>query len=200
MKKLLVVLTVLAMATVANAALKISVGGVVDPPESSITLFPSDYVELDITGDGQDVNPTPYLLIIGPGSINGGSMLYDQGPPPSAYAVYLDAEAKRDEWDPTKTVGEYLADFAATWGVPGLADLSNAQIISDKPTPPPTTGTLVDDIMFHCEGYGDVLIRLVGWDDNGEMYNYDTMVIHQIPEPATMLLLGLGSLLLRRRK
>jgi hypothetical protein len=195
MKKLLVVLTVLAMATVANAGLQLSVGGVVNPTDSSITLMPSDYVKIDVWGDGQS-NPWStyaYLLVIGPGSINGYRMVYTGN-----LAVYAEAEAKAIEGG-FPTVADYLADFASNNGVPGLTDLSSMDLMDNNPVPPPLSGLLVDDIMFHCEGPGDVLLRLVSWDDNG-MYDYDTQIIHQIPEPATMLLLGLGSLLLRRRK
>lgn len=56
--------------------------------------------------------------------------------------------------------------------------------------PAPTQiGMLVRNIVFHCDGPGDVTLALV--DENGQVL--DSQVIHQIPEPMTVALLGLGS-------
>lgn len=57
---------------------------------------------------------------------------------------------------------------------------------------------VVADFEFHCEvAPGDVLVQLY---DSDMITVLDSLTIHQIPEPATMLLLGLGGLFLRRRK
>jgi len=53
------------------------------------------------------------------------------------------------------------------------------------------------DLELVCTGPGDVEIQL--WNFNYDEI-LDTIIIHQVPEPASMLLLGLGGLLLRRRK
>jgi len=49
---------------------------------------------------------------------------------------------------------------------------------------------------FHCEGEGDV--TLYAFNDNFVVE--DTQVIHQVPEPATLAILGIGGLLLRKRR
>ena len=65
-------------------------------------------------------------------------------------------------------------------------------------TAPP--GVYFDNFIFHCEQPGDAMIKLWITPDGVTMTLQDTVIIHQIPEPASMLLLGLGGLLLRRRK
>lgn len=52
------------------------------------------------------------------------------------------------------------------------------------------------EIDFRCLGEGDVVITLRSYDES----ELDRITIHQIPEPMTMALLGLGGPFLRRRK
>ena len=53
------------------------------------------------------------------------------------------------------------------------------------------------DFEFHCDGLGPVTIMVQDLDTG----QTDQLLIHQIPEPMTMALLGLGGLgLLRRRR
>jgi hypothetical protein len=60
-------------------------------------------------------------------------------------------------------------------------------------------------IYFQCDGPGDVTLDLYDiatfaptWDQIEPICH--GMIIHQIPEPATMILLGLGGLLIRNKK
>ncbi len=65
MKKLLVVLMVLSMATIANAGLVIGVGGQ-DMPDSEVTLMPSDTAMISVISDGATYilgNGGTFLLI-----------------------------------------------------------------------------------------------------------------------------------------
>jgi hypothetical protein len=66
----------------------------------------------------------------------------------------------------------------------------------------------MDGLVIHCLDTTDVILTVRVTENtviNGETIPIDTVLhtltIHQIPEPATMALLGLGGLfLLRRRK
>ena len=83
---------------------------------------------------------------------------------------------------------------------PDLADLlgvKNLIVIEfpDSPPPTPLTGKIADNIIFHCEGLGNATILL--FDGEGSLL--DGQAIQQTPEPATIALLSLGALLLRRK-
>jgi hypothetical protein len=59
---------------------------------------------------------------------------------------------------------------------------------------------ILGSIAFHCEGAGDVTLKLYTVNDAyTELTLVDSVIVHQIPEPITMTLLGLGGLFLRRR-
>jgi hypothetical protein len=182
MKKLLVLMMVLGIAGAANAALLISVDGVVDPPDSEIEIMESDWVTLDIWGDGQ-TDPSAFLMgleLQGPASLDLAN----------TDMIYTGSDASVDWLD-----------------YPDIADLLGVQnplvLVSLNDIPPPGTdkapldGTLVDGIRLHCDGPGEVVVLLYDFDGN----LLDSQVIHQIvPEPMTLGLLGLGGLFLRRRK
>jgi len=172
MKKLMLIVLVLSMAVVANSQvsqLLIAVNGVVDPPDSSINIRPSDVLNLQIWSDGQ-ISPGAVALGIGAGSQGPGSLDASKAVLPyGGVAVMMDDVA-----------------MAEAMGIksPFISlELPNNQ------------GILVDFIKFHCDGPGDVTISLV--DPDGVVL--DQQVIHQIPEPLTIALLGLGGLYLRRR-
>jgi len=69
-------------------------------------------------------------------------------------------------------------------------------------------GIVIDHILLHCEGEGDVTVLPLLTYDHGGSLDFDFnepvagagVTIHQIPEPFTMVLLGLGGLVTLRRR
>jgi len=191
MKKLLVLLLVLGLVSVASATPKVlyiatGVTEGVAPAGSDyadagdeLSIAPSDLLWIGVyntaagtEGDtGQDVM---WLSI----SDNGG------GEWTSNYQIYA----------PPGFAGfanEYMGKEAA----PGL-DLWQLNITDGVPDHFVGVG-VVDAKEFHCLTQGvDVTATLWG---SGEVV-VDSFIIHQIPEPMTIGLLGLGGLFLRRRK
>ena len=139
MKKLLVLLMVLGIASAANAALLISVDGVVDPPDSEINLQPSETAILDIWGDGL-TDPSGFILgldVDGPGALDIADAVIN-------YA----GSVQSVEW----------LDYAYIAGYLGLQNPMVSIVLTDVPPvgdpKAPLEGTLVDGILFHCEGLG----------------------------------------------
>jgi hypothetical protein len=213
MKKLLVLMLVLGLASAASAAVIEVVpvdvgqsggrlGGVDDPLEES------DVIGIKIVLNG---NPYPdypsydgYLLssmdldlhIVGPGSMDVGTV--DKAGAP---------------------VWQYNAGLSP-FGVVDDGDISNGlDQIAGVALTPVQAGDLMWDLLIHCDGPGDVVVDLTlnGQTDystfktpSGQPYpgewimatqeDLKGLVIHQVPEPMTIALLGLGGLFLRRRK
>ena len=189
MKKFVVLMLVLGIAVAANAGLQISVDGNPEPVESEIILMPSDHIILDIWTDA-DIGlfelATYALVAQGPGTIDASNAVI-VGP-----------------------IGNLLGPLPGLAGFEGVQGQGVAGTYLGGFSGNPVAGdTLVDLIDFHCDGIGEVIVEL--WsvvDINADPQNpdyrtdvlMDTLIIHQIPEPMTIALLGLGGLLLRRRK
>ena len=197
MKSLAVFVFIFLVAASAQAALMISVNGVIEPPLGEVVLQPNETAVIGIYGDAK-TEPLIflYLFVEGPGSIDGHTMVYRGSP--SAYAEWPCADCLyTGSMDPE----EVLERFEELSGLSDLTDLSLIILADDVIPPAPLDGLLVDDIIFHCDGLGDITLSLVRIDDFAIVY--DTQVIQQIPEPMTLFLLGLGGLFAvarRRRK
>ena len=209
MKKLLILMLVLGMASLANAGLiELSVDG--SPAPSEITLVESDFITLDVTvGDGYFAGGDLLISLS-----NAQGALDDSGITfitpvmthvyyGSPYFTWLDSELA---WE-------------VPWGV--AASSSTSVYMSGGNLYWNTVGpyTLMNDLLFHCEEDTDVIIDLSAASDivyyvQDEVGNtteivtlyeegtiIDSIYVTQIPEPMTIVLLGLGSLfLLKRRK
>ena len=65
----------------------------------------------------------------------------------------------------------------------------------------PAGTMLFNDIKLTCRGFQNAVVSLYNVSDNFDnLILLDTVFIHQIPEPMTLGLLGIGGLFLRRRK
>ena len=193
MKKLLIFMLVLGMASLANATLQISVNGVMEPADTTINLLPSETVSLDIWTDAAiDSTPASWHLLwamvvdvtvgtIGPPLYGGGVILSPYNTDPG-YALYSMASASGQ-----------MPEGAGSDGVWGAATRSSVSA--------PALAVIFDEIIFHCEAEGDATISIYSLASDGVTWNFqDAVTIHQIPEPMTVMLLGLGGLFLRRRR
>jgi len=177
----------LPLAASAHAALSISVNGVIEPPLAEVTLQPSDTAVIGIHGDGLTEPPiSAYLLVEGPAWINGHKMVY-RGLL-SDYQEFPFAE-------PCPAPCPTIEDYRKLLGMPELMDFSLLTFADAVIPPAPLNGLLLDNIALHCDGIGNVTLTLLS-DDLKVLY--DTQAIRQVPEPATLLLLGFGILLLIR--
>jgi hypothetical protein len=174
MKNLLVLMLVLVMAAGANATLQLSLNG--SPAPDEYTMNVCGTVKIDVTS-----------------SVNGAYLAYlelaDKGKEASGLAPTF------GEWVPPMTILPEAGEMAKV--TPDfMGYLSTWELSAAGVTTPVTPGKHFE-IDFHCTAMGDAVILLydINWD-----VPVDTLTIHQIPEPASMLLLGLGGLLLRRRK
>jgi len=205
MKKLFAVVVVLSLATAASAAapgtLELvisSLNGQPIAPVKEISIEPSDIINMDIVYTG---NPGWNLYAVGfrisaqggPGALDLTQMTYDP------------------EWDLAwELIGEEVA------GIRYTVEESAADLGIEAADP--AAGIVVlDHILWHCDGQpNDVTITVEDLDPGEVTYTqevdwvngtfqpltWDTagVIVHQIPEPMTLTLLGLGGLALIRRR
>jgi hypothetical protein len=180
MKKLMTLLLVFAMVSVASAT-TVTIGIPEGAPGSaSNPLRESETAMIIVTSDNGLVGLDAILSVgSGPGSIVG---------------AIGKADAAGYGWDPDLSFDPDVAAASAeiglgTFGTPPLGD--------------------VGYYIVHCDGQEPVVVGLGPGDKFGGSLDKDFAVpdiigqvtVHQIPEPMTVALLGLGGLaLLRRRK
>ena len=171
MKKLLAFALVLGLASMASAAVQYDLSLNGSTAIDQVILLPSETVIVDV------------------------------------HATYGPADAPDDFWVGIRSepgTGEWL------WGTevlgPGAGSTLDLSSYGDEwvygaypelPAPGSWADGMVFAIEFHCTGEGNVYIDL--YDPTGYIV-IDTVLIKQLPEPASLALLGLGGLFLRRRK
>lgn len=184
MKKVLIVFAVLAMASVANATLSLSLNGNIDLADSEIYLNISDVAVIDVHSQGERAVWTNIVVLQGLGVRDMSSM--------SIVALGIDEFVMDLTTDPDFRSFVEGAGYVNPFGI-AYSELVH---VSGEPMAIPD-GTMIDGIKFHCEGEGDVIVSLL---DGADGRLLDQVIIHQIPEPITLALLGVGGLFLRRRK
>lgn len=172
MRKVVAGLAVMLICSTANAALVFSVDGVVDPP--AVRWMPSDIVTMGIVGDGQSPEET-YFMGVGIGS-----------------AASMDISQAGDN--------VYWIDEPGAAEAMGLQNpFVGIDLFAGLPPFEPLLGTVVDNILLHCDGQGDMFIYLFSWDFDDPVL-MDVQYIYEYPEPATILLLGVGGMAVARSR
>ncbi|MBN2018696.1 MAG: PEP-CTERM sorting domain-containing protein [Sedimentisphaerales bacterium] len=170
MRHIAILIMILSIAVSANAEIFITVDGEVNPSE--IDLIPNSTASIGLWGEW----PTTYsrhilgILEDNPGLFDISNVIIPLGAPL--------VEVDLGFWEPSglkmPIIGFHLVDLE----------------------PPPYIGQLVDNITFTCDGPGDVTMILSSI--LGDLW--DSQTIHQVPEPGTIVLLGLGALMLKGRR
>jgi len=186
MKKLLILVMVLAMASFAGATLKITGAPTGD-------VHPSDIVQLGIMTDaaiGYLSNPAEGGYYVMVANVLGGTLDQLSG-------ITIVADSGIGVEHSVDALG--LLDGTGLVIPAGMNGIGGFVIVIDLTGGIAADTQLIGEIAFHCEAPGDVIVQLYSTDLGSAITLVDSVVIHQIPEPVTVALLGLGGLFLRRR-
>jgi len=176
MKKLLVLTLVLGLAAAANATIQLSLDGA--PAPDVISIVPCTYIVIDITSTTAD----PYGAYIGFDQAGGEWKNLGGGTP---WRLHHDPGG--ESGGGATVVDQTSIGYPNWWLATAIGTPTQLPLVT------PGEHFQFD---YHCLALGDVTIILQNFDG----IEQDRMLIHQIPEPVSMVLLGLGGLFLRRRK
>lgn len=187
MKTLITITLLMAMASVTNASLQISLNGDTDPVDSEYNFYHGDHIMLGIwTSTPIPLMEGNYFALV----VNTHAAYIDYT---SGVTLVADSGYFIDNTMDAVSAGFPLPPgYNGSWGQAITYDLINGV---------PAGTTLFDliDIQRISWNNGDALVQLYETLDGIEMTLADSVIIH-IPEPITVALLGLGGLFLRRRK
>ncbi len=189
MKKLLILMLVLGMASSAGAAaFSLRIDG--SDPGAEHTMLVGNTIDIGIHNDTVGSSDDTRQLL--------------------AYAMILDATVSavnpRGRWTenenlyiPPTVSGAPANTYSGIMdytGGPDYAEVWYAELADGIGTHYTQVG-LMADFEYMCTAMGDVTVKLMDGTTGGWL---DSVTIHQVPEPMTILLLGLGGLFLRRRR
>ncbi len=182
MKKLFVLVSILSIISLTPAVLQISVNGNPDPVDSEIVAQPSDTLNLGLYGDVAAGEAVYWVMVVDNAlaTLDGGVAV--QGGYIASWPLYHMAYAGLY---PNPNYSVYYTVAGDLW--------SSSE---------PLSGVLVDDVNFNALAFGDAVVYLYSSPD-GEWGNWaiaDTLTVHIVPEPVTIALLGVGGLLISRRR
>jgi hypothetical protein len=242
MKKVLALMLVLGMTSLANATVvdvvTVGMGDQGHAGTSTDPLYPSETIEIAIvlnfnpydpvgstypSYDGYITDATGVdLHVTGPGSLEVPG-LYDKNS--NRIGDDLKHHSEFSVWSQSGNNGATPAEYVPLIVDNAIAKMSGGVlegVVKGNEDGGAGAGVLMWNLFIHCEEYGPVTVDLTLQDINSRYANYSNMggtdayppdswtpllesdlgdlVIHQIPEPMTIALLGLGGLFLRRRR
>jgi hypothetical protein len=163
MKNVIIITILLAMASLANAALNLAVNG----ESSEVTIAPGDTATIQVSGDG-GTQPGQFFLGISSDS-NGAAELDIE----NTTIIYVGTDGDI-QWIDEEEIATFL----------GVKNPFIYLSLEDLPVPgeqkKPLIGLLVAGITLHCTGTGDVQLNL--YDGDGNLIA--SLVIHQAITPA----------------